>query len=213
METESQKALELLKKFFDQGREITYDRRETIVGYPAANVNIYFIASGNVKVVSYTNTGNERIHYIYKPEEFFPITSVFGRKSYEVNFIALTETVVKSRSVQEFHEFVNKHPLVLARVVEQQMDLLDRFINLNAFSSRQRVAHRLLGFGDRFGCREEDHYVIKFHMTIQEIADNVSLSRETTGRILKKFEEDGLIVMGRQKMIVYPDKLALVLDH
>jgi CRP-like cAMP-binding protein len=92
------------------------------------------------------------------------------------------------------------------------MEVFDRIFNLNIVITEQRVADRLMTLGERFGDKEEGRFVIKFPLTIKELADMVNLSRETTGRVLTKFEERGLVIIGRQNIVIYPDKLSRIID-
>jgi CRP-like cAMP-binding protein len=212
MDAQSKRALKLLRDYFDKGRREVFERRQTILGYDAAPENAYLITSGCVKVSSYTSSGNERIHYIYKKDEIFPVTLVFRGKLIDPAFIAFTRVALKSRPIKEFRKFIIEEPLVLRTVVDQQMEVFDRIFNLNIVITEQRVADRLMTLGERFGDKEEGRFVIKFPLTIKELADMVNLSRETTGRVLTKFEERGLVIIGRQNIVIYPDKLSRIID-
>lgn len=212
MDGQIKKADDLTEEFFNKGLTKTFDRRQTIIGYAQSQENLYFITSGTVKVVSYTDTGGEIIHYIYKPSEIFPNTRILGEKVYSLTFIAFTKTITKSRSINEFRALIAREPVILFKILLQQEGIFARIFNLNLGSAEQRLAHRLIGLAERLGRHEGEQRIIEVPLTIKELADSVRLSRETTGRIMKKFEQQGLIVAGRHHLVIYPEKLCAILE-
>lgn len=79
-------------------------------------------------------------------------------------------------------------------------------MNLDLGSAEQPVAYRLITLGYRFGQLDVsgEFYRIRIVITIQELADMIRLSYETTGKVLADFEANGYIAYGRQKVVVYP---------
>lgn len=209
---QQQKACDLLTNFFSKGKTRTVSKKTLLLNYGDQPESAYLIKTGKVKVSSYTKSGHERIHYIYKENEIFPVTYIFANELYDAAFIAHTEVQLYGRSMEETRQFFIDNPLALLTIVDQQMEVYTRIFNVNLDRAEEKVAHRLLTFCERFGEAEGSAMRINFPLTVKDVADTVHLSRETTGRILKNFEERGMIVGGRYSYLIYTDKLIRIID-
>lgn len=200
---DTRKARKLFSEFFKTGKRQVYTRRSTIIPYNYDMTNGYMILEGCVKVVSHTENGSERIHYLYGPGEFFPVTWVLGNVTYDVEFSAFTQVTVMTKSLESIRRFFETNPISLLDLLEQQTAACGRIINLNLGDAEQRVAYRMTTLAQRFGRKVDDHFVIDMNITMQELADMVRLTRETVGKIVADFEKKGYLIMGRNKTVVY----------
>jgi CRP-like cAMP-binding protein len=201
------KAHKQLTSFFATGKELSFERRGTIIGYGESVTHAYLITEGCVKVMSYTASGSERIHYLYGPGELFPVTWLFGPKKFEISFTALSKVTIQQKPIKDVIEYFEKEPYALLAVLDQQSAAYGRIINLNLGTAEQRLAYRLITMASRFGKCEGDHYVVTLPLTMQELADMVRLTRETAGKIIAKFEQKGYVIFGRQQILIYPEEL------
>lgn len=197
----------LLESFFATGKELHIDRRGTIVGHGADATHAFLIEEGCVKVISYTRSGNERIQFLYGPGDLFPASWIFGPRFYELGFTALTKVTLRQKPLAEVRQFFEDQPYALAAILDQQTSGYGRIINLNLGTAEQRMAYSLMTLAQRFGKREGDHFVVTLPFTVQELADMIRLTRETAGKVIAKFEQDGNLIFGRQQILIYPDKL------
>ena len=204
-----------LINFFLSGGERLYKKRRVVINYSDSCNEVYMILKGSVDVVMYSKNGARRNLFIYKEGEFFPIMSVFANKGYNagLKFIAHTDLVLRVKSIVDVKEFFEKNPNTLFSAVDQLIFIFDRVVNLYLPSAEGRLAHYLQTTAIRFGCKQEEMLVVDMPMTIQEMAENVRLSREVTGRILKKFEEANYIIIGKRRIIIYPEKLQNAQDN
>lgn len=207
------KAYTLLDTFFATGRELRFKRKEIIVQIGQKPESLYWLKSGTVKAFTYSEAGNEQVHHLFKEQEIFPFSFVINRKSTDVGFAAFTEATVLVKTIDETMEFLEKEPAAMAALLQQQSGIYDRLVNLNIIPSEPRVAQSIKNLADRFGEKEGSHITIRLPLTIQELSQNVRLSRESTGKILKSFEDAGAIVMSRRSLVVFPDKLAPFYQH
>ncbi|MDB5184109.1 MAG: nitric oxide -responding transcriptional regulator NnrR [Candidatus Saccharibacteria bacterium] len=204
-------------EFLAGGKKAHFVRKETILRTDVSQlIGYYFIKSGFVKVVSYTSSGNERIHYIYGPTDIFPIGWSFTRPYMTVAFVAMSGVSVLKRTMKEYDDFMRSEPFlitgIIPDIINMQLKSNDRIYNLNLDNAEARVAHELLNFAIRFGVQHGEQVTIDFPLTVQELADSVRLSRESTGKILNNLEERGYIILGRRRILVYQDKLSKMLE-
>jgi len=203
-----------LKQFLLSGKKIEFKRKETVLStYTGPEWSSYWIISGYVKVCSYTNNGNERILFIYGPNDLFPIGWSFERSQQYVTFIALNSLSVVAKSFNDFRYYISKEPFLLTEIARMQSNLTDRIYILNVDNAFDRVAHSILTLAHRFGQRNGLHTIINLPLSQQEFADLVRLSRETAGKILNQLEDREYIILGRRHIMVDTDKLEKVLEH
>ena len=66
-----------------------------------------------------------------------------------------------------------------------------------------RIAFLLKELSDKYGKNNEGNLVINLHLTREDMANYVGITRETISRKLKKFEEEGIIkIVGTKKIII-----------
>lgn len=201
------KAAKILRSFFEEGEELKFAKRTPIIHMNENSDHAYLITRGVVTVFSYDDTGATVIHYLFKENEIFPQYQLFSEAHYEVGFSAFTEVTVMRRRFTELKSFLGDNPLALAEILKQQTTIFDRVVTLNTAPAEKRLAKWLMTLSDRFGDQKDGHVDVGLSTTVQEFADCVRLSRESTGKILKNLECEGAIIMGRQRIIVFPNKL------
>ncbi|HET9174592.1 MAG TPA: Crp/Fnr family transcriptional regulator [Candidatus Saccharimonadales bacterium] len=214
-----QTATEMLAEFFRSGPLRTLDRKEVIASQFVNTDKLYLLETGYVKVVSYTGKGDSQIQHIYGPLEVFPLTHLSFVTEKPINFfknldfVALGDVAVREKHCTDFEAFICQKPEVLMALVAQQYFIFDRLYNISLTSASQRVIYRLLTLADRFGTKQDGHTLINLHITIQEIADTINVSRETTGRVLNELENKGFIMMSRKSLLVYTEPLKELLEE
>jgi CRP-like cAMP-binding protein len=197
----------ILEKFFESGRELNFKRRQVITAIDEDPEGAYFISAGHVKAISHSRNGEETILYLYGPGEVFPVTWLFDSPIAAVVFVALDEVKIRLRSKPDFLDFVTTIPGALFPVVCQQLIPLERIYNLMRETAQDKIIHSLMTMTKRFGEPSSNHMMINIHLTQQEVASTVRVSRETAGRVLNDLEKDGVIIQGRRHIRVFPDKL------
>lgn len=203
----SEKSREQLDAFFASGKEGRYAKRSVILGYGENTDMAYWITSGRVTVVSCTAEGIERIHHIYEAKELFPVKPIFSKEQFDVAFFAFTDVTVRVKPAHEFMKFLEQQPESMLAIINQQLAVFEGLIDLNYETAEQRIAFRLYTFARRFCSCEHKHPMVNCPITVHELASSVRVSRETTGKILNKFEKRGFVELQRQNIIAYPDKL------
>jgi CRP-like cAMP-binding protein len=202
----------LLDSFFDTGNDVHYAQREQIISINEQSKYVYWIKEGIVSAFAHGDQGNTIVYYLYKENEIFPLTQLFGSMLSNIGFASFRKVTVKRKLVLDFLDLLDSEPHALTAVMTQQNLAYARILALNNGSAEQRLINLLLIMAMRFGVKSKTHFEVNLNMTIQEFADNIRLTRESTGKILKKLEHDGAIIMGRQRMLVDREKLTAYLE-
>ncbi len=185
--------------------EKTADRAEMISleGEPAEN--LYFVASGVVKVFKTSAEGKEQILSIVRPGGSFNDVPIFDGGPNPVSVQAMGPVLLYEIKRNDMETILRNHPQVALNVIRvlarRVRDLVSLVENLSFRHVIGRVAKILL---EHIG-GEMDR---KPRLTQQEMAAMAGTVREVVGRSLKALEEEGAIKLDRHRIII-TDKEAL----
>jgi CRP-like cAMP-binding protein len=138
---------------------------------------------------------------------------LFDKMPREVGFNAFTDATVLRKDVDDVIQFILDEPKCMYSLLDELTTSTERIATLNTGPAEQRIVKWLYTLMSRFGHLEDNHVVLSLGMTIQEFADGIRLSRESAGKILNNLENEGVIVMGHRRMIIYPEKLEVYTEH
>jgi CRP/FNR family transcriptional regulator len=185
--------------------EKTADRAEVVLleGEPAAN--LYFVASGAVKVFKTSAEGREQILSIVRPGESFNDVPIFDGGPNPAGARTMGPVLLYGIKKNDMEAILRDYPQialnvikVLARRVRHLVSLVEDLSFRHVIS---RVAKILLEhIGGEMGRGPR--------LTQQEMAAMAGTVREVVGRSLKALEEEGAIKLDRHRIII-TDKEAL----
>ena len=186
-----------IDELFSSGRKLDYKKGEIIQRANETPRGVYFLAEGYVKEYTLAKDGTERFHVLYGPGELFSIMwaflsinqNVFREAFTDVTVMRLEADVVK-RAIEQDIELMHEVNNVLMR---QIFSLKARVENLAFSNAYDKVGYRLLYLAGRLAERREDGWYIPVSFRHQQIADAVSLTRETASRMIERMERHGLI--------------------
>ena len=185
--------------------EKTADRGEMVLleGEPAEN--LYFVASGVVKVFKTSVEGKEQILSIVRPGESFNDVSIFDGEPNPVSAQAMGPVLLYGIKKNEMETIVQKHPQIAMNVIKVLVKRVRHLLSLVEDLSFKHVIGRVakilvehVGGEISRGRR----------LTQQEMAAMAGTAREVVGRSLKELEEAGAIKLDRHRIII-TDKEAL----
>ena len=185
--------------------EKTADRAEMVLLEGESAANLYFVASGVVKVFKTSAEGKEQILSIVRPGESFNDVPIFDGGPNPASARAMGPILLYGIKKNDMEAILRDHPQialnvikVLARRVRHLVSLVEDLSFKHVIS---RVAKILLEhIGDETGRRPR--------LTQQEMAAMAGTAREVVGRSLKALEEEGAIKLDRHRIII-TDKEAL----
>jgi len=204
---------EKLTALFHSGRQLTYQKNETILRARETPRGVYLIESGVIKIYSLSKRRNEHVHHIFGPGDFFPIIWPFRQSIRSLYYEALSPTTLWLIPRDTFKDFITSNPDVMAELLEELIDRYHlysgRIDNLLHSDARQRSAYRLLSLANRFGVKTKDGIVIDAAITHIDLAHSINMTRETFGRTLSRLQQKGIIGHDDQHHIVICDLAAL----
>lgn len=179
--------------------EKSLDRAEMVEpeGEPAEN--LYFVASGVVKLFKISTGGKEQILSIARPGESFNDVSVFDGGPNPAGARAMGPVVLYGIRKEDMRVILRDNPKVVLNVIKVLAKRIRHLVSLvEDLSFRHvisRVAKILL---ENHGGEKGDGP----RLTQQEMAAMAGTAREVVGRSLKALEEEGVIRLDRHRIII-----------
>jgi CRP/FNR family transcriptional regulator len=208
-------------KLFGEGRSYTVPKGNIVQSSDYRHV-INLVRSGYIKRYMIGGDGNIGVQSIYGPQDVFPLTLVFkalfdqdiyhGPEVY--HYQAMTDTELCSIDKTTLVNSAEKNPLIYKAILSEAGKRFNSNIqqleNIALKTAYNRVAHELYYFSKKFGSPADGGRQIDLPMSHQDIADILSITRETVSTCIKELRDKGLVKTSNGKKIFLPnpEKLA-----
>ena len=185
--------------------ERSADRAETVLfeGDPASN--LYFVASGAVRVFKTSAEGKEQILSIVRPEESFNDVPLFDGGPNPASARAMGPVLLYGIKRNDVEAILRDHPQVALNVTKVLAKRVRQLVSLVEDLSFRHVISRVAKILFEQISGETGRAP---RLTQQEMAAMAGTAREVVGRSLKALEEQGAIRLDRHRIVI-TDKEAL----
>ncbi len=188
---------------------------ETIFLKGDAGDALYGVLSGKVRISTSAPSGRELILSILDPGAVFgEIALLDGRtRSADAATMGATELFVLQR--REFARFLEQDSKLAVHLVVMVCERLrstnDLIEDVTFLKLPARLAKRLLTFAQYSFEASQDHTTTEIRISQYELGLLMGTSRESINRLLQRWRQDGLVDLGRGRIIVLdPDALQQV---
>lgn len=204
--------------FFSGGRKLGYKKGEIIQRANETPRGVYFLTEGYVKEYSLAKDGTEHFHLVYGPGQLFSVVGPILGINHAVYRQAYTDVIVY-RVEADMLKKETKHNPRLSEEIQQLLvyyifSLKTRVENLAFNNAYDKVAYRFLYLAAILGVKRKDGWFIPLEFRHQQIADSVSITRETASRMIERMERHKLISQdGKGHFLIRnPSGLARTMD-
>ena len=167
---------------------------------------MYVIYAGKIKVVRTSSEGKEQILVIRKKGDFFGEMTLLDGKTQPASIVAIEDTTVGLISRTDFEWYFMKNENMLKQIISvlcerlRESWMMLRILSLSDAEDRIRavLAHISL----IYGIKDLRGIIIPIKLTHKELADYVSLTRETVSRLLSRLCRSGEIEILDNRNIV-----------
>ena len=179
------------------------------LGDPAHS--IYFLQKGRMKITALSEDGQEVLHHIVGPGEFFGDTSAILGLPRTTSAQALEASLISEIYRKDFETLLSIHPELSFQLLKSVGLRLKKaeaqLVNVICNDVSRRVREALLNL-----LPEESHAApnkpIKIQITQQDLANSIGASRQKTWEALKELEDAGVLrLMYRGIMVIAPHEL------
>lgn len=197
----------IIKNFFMEQNFIVYKKGETIIRQGDEPSGVYFIEKGFVKAYSTSVSGEEKLYFIYKKGEIFPLGWVLNDSKNNTQFESMSKTIVRRSSREEFLELLDRENTSTVEFSKYLADKIalyaQRLGNLETTSSYPRIIIYLLFIAKRLGKEKDGKIVFNLPIKQIDIANSVNVTRETASKELAVLRKKKLINGGRSTLVIY----------
>jgi len=184
-----------------------YRRNEVIFHQGDPGSALHIIESGQVKIVGFSELGNEVILAILVDNDFFGELSLFDGEERSATAISMMPTRTLSLHRDDFLKIVAEYPGLAIHVMSllgNRLRQADSMIKDAAFLSlSSRLAKQLISLAEQFGRQIDEGLLIDLRITQQDLADALGASRVAINRQLGVYQDRGFILL-RNKQIILP---------
>lgn len=169
-------------------------------------VAFYLLLHGRLKVSQVTSDGQQVMVRVVHPGDLFGFAQALARPDYPGTARAAVESLAISWPMADWDAVVQNNPRLAINAMQTIGQRLDeahtRLREMSTQEVERRVAHTVLRLADKAGRIEKAGTRIDFPITRQDIAEMTGTTLHTVSRLLSKWETQGLVLGGRQKLTV-----------
>jgi len=166
----------------------------------------FLLLHGRLKVVKVTPHGQQMIIRFVNPGDIYGIAKALRREDYPATASAVVDSVTLAWPAQIWDDFMASHPAFAVNVMQMMGDRLQeahaRLKELSTEEVEHRVAHTVLRLVTQSGRHTDEGVLVDFPITQQDLAEASGTTLHSVSRILSAWENAGLVVVGRRRIVV-----------
>lgn len=181
----------------------------------------FLLDKGLVKIFRTSVSGKEPIFFLRRAGELFGLAEVIEGNPRKCNAQALTPCAVFSIHKRDFEQLLSENYSLAKRVItslgRRLRYLGEQIENLSSCDVSDRVL-KSLAYLSYDKLIDRDHpgqtVVVPFKLTQEQIASMTGSCQQTISEILKKLQQDGLILLtGKEITILKPGEILELVGH
>jgi CRP/FNR family cyclic AMP-dependent transcriptional regulator len=188
---------------------ITIAKHENIYTCGDLAENIYFIESGQIKLLMLSPEGKECLLAIYTSGDIFGELCLSGLEGRMEIAMAMEETVLKMIPSSKFLLRLSSDSLLegfvqylAVRIADQQ----EAIANLATVDSEQRLGKVLLQLARKLGKKDPRSIRIEQKISHEELSKMVGTTRPRISEFMQRFRTFGLIEISAEHFIIVKEK-------
>ncbi len=190
--------------------------KETLFRKGDPGNQLYGILTGSLKVMATGADGKDVLFTLMGPGEVIGEISILdgGERSASAAAVEATELLTLHR--RELIPFLERHPLAtigLASVLAARVRRLsERAEDRQTMPLPGRMAKRLIALSEQYGKYPIVGGPVEIRLPQQDLADLVGTTRESVNKLLRAWEEQGIVELGRGRVVLKrPEDLKAVI--
>ncbi len=174
---------------------------------------VFLLVSGRIKICHLTADGKQSILAFVKPGELFGELAIFDFGSREEYAEAAEPSTVMKIPCTEIRMLMRQQPdfsSSIATLIGLRRRRIERRLkNLLFLSNRDRLSRVLLELAEEYGVPTSKGTRLRINLSHQDLANVIGSTRETVTVILGEWQAEGVLRLGRRKIVLLePQRLA-----
>ena len=170
---------------------------------------VYFIESGQIKLLMLSSEGRECILAIHSAGDIFGELCLSGLGARLETATAMTQTMLKQIPCSQFLERLSRDSLyegfvryLAVRIADQQQVIA----NLVTVDSEQRLGQTLLPLARTMGKKDPRSIRIELKISHEELSEMVGTTRPRVSLFMQRFHNLGLMETNRDRFLIIKEK-------
>jgi CRP/FNR family transcriptional regulator, cyclic AMP receptor protein len=171
---------------------------------------VYYIESGQIKLMLTSSSGKECLLAIYTTGDIFGEICLAGIERRQGTATAMEDTVLKRMPCERSEGLVEGLTRYLVGRVADQQEMIADLVTVD---SEHRLGSTLLRLAAKFGKHDPRSMRIEQRISHQELSEMVGTTRPRVSKFMSKFRDLGLVeINAAHQLIVKQKKLRDYLD-
>lgn len=194
---------------------LSYDPHEVVFyeGHPC--LWLYVLCKGQVKLTRTSMRGQRLIVRIVGAGELIEKYAFVPDAVHEVTCETLERTEICLVEREPYLDLVRRNGDLAVKLIrllsEEAQTHIDDLERFTLRSARERLGDLLVRMSTRFGQSVGGSVVVTMGFKREEMAEMAGITAETATRLLKAFEDEGLLTLqGRTITVVHPERLTRI---
>jgi CRP/FNR family cyclic AMP-dependent transcriptional regulator len=182
-------------------RTVKIAKRDNVYTCGDQDKTIYFIESGQIKLIMLSPDGKECLLAIHSAGDIFGELSLSESGPRMETATAMKDTILKQMPCSQFLARLNRDSLfedfvrcLTARVIEQQQTIADLIMD----DSEHLLGKTLLQLGRALGKKDPHGLRIETRRTHEELSEMVGTTRPRISMFMERFRKHGLLETNRE---------------
>ena len=179
------------------------NRRKRLLVDNVRSNRIYFLISGKMKVADHAGKINQPVMDILYPGEMFGNISLNGIYNESYAEALLPNTLVYCFPAPEFQKLLQVHHGLALNYADQVghklQQLQERYAIWTQYDTRTRFVYLLHNWANKEGQEEGGSLILSNHVSLTDLAEILSVSRQFIYVLLKELTTVGLLKYSRQR--------------
>lgn len=181
-----------------------YDAGQTVLDSgDEGRHDVYFVVSGSVRIVNHSLAGREIAFANVREGGYFGELAALTDRPRSASVVAVSECQLASLRPQHFRQMLSDHPEVSISLISGLAEIVqrcdERIMDLSTLSAVQRVHADILRRAHP-DPKDESSWVVSPIPKHNDIASQVSTTRETVVRALKILTVSGIAIRSGRKL-------------
>lgn len=180
--------------------------REFFFHQDEAATTFYLVLEGRARLLQLTPEGHQVIIRYVSPGDAVGIIVALSEIPYPLSAEAVTDCVVLAWDRETTMRFMESNTLMafngMRMIAKRFRELQGRYLELATERVERRVARTLLRLTRQTGKRIDEGVLLDLPLSRQDLGELTGTTLYTVSRILSRWEQDGLITTGRERVIV-----------
>lgn len=183
-----------------------YDTGAAIIGQDDPDRDVYFVASGRVRVTFIAQNGREiAFRDLGEGASFGELSAIDGRMR-SASVVALASTVLASVTREQFWLLLRAHASMTENLLKQLAklirDLTERVVDYSTLGVQNRIQAELVRMAREAGVSQNQAILAPIPRHA-DIASRVSTNREAVARELSQLARQGLIERHHDALVIH----------